>query len=556
MKFNDKKIYWLIFSIFLFISIFLILKVKIENSFTTDEIFTILSSYSIVGEGVFDFQIETPPFGKILIGFFLKNLNLEPIKSPPIERLKEPESYINFISENKVSSEKISFYSSIPFLIIFLLFSIFMAFWAYEVGEFWGGLAGIFSILFSPFYLGHTPIAQSDFLISVLFAFSFYFFYKSLKENKYFIPFSFFLGIALSSKFSGIFIIPLTLVLLLLFYLKEKKFQFLKLIFYLISVAVSFLILFSFYFYSTRNLDVKKEKEFISFVLKKYPDTEKLVKKIQKISEKSKELSHIIVGISYLNLLNKYQIGISYLFGKKSLNGFWYYFPIVFLIKNPLSYIFLLLICLFYKKLDFFSLNLLLPIILYFFIVMGSTYNYGIRHLSPIFPLISIFLAHRFKQINLKKIFAIAFCFFIFFEVLLNYPNYISYFNFLFNINPEKYLIDSNLDWGQDWKRVAKFASKNNIKDVVLVYAGTFPYEKLFERAEKFNSQSQLSENFCYAVSIHTKMTAIEYYNILKNYDEARALKELFKFLDSGNFHKIKIEKSIEFYIPKCYNKL
>jgi len=551
MRFNEKFGYWLIFTITLIISLIFILKVKNENSITTDEPIIIISSYSIVEEGIFDFNLETPPFSKILIGIFLKNLNLKPPASPPIERLKNPENYLKFINENIASFKKILSYSSIPFLIIYIFFSFFMAFWLYEVGGFWGGIVGIFSILFSPFYLGHTPIAQSDFLISVLFALSFYFFFKSFKNDIYFIPFSFSLGFAIASKFSGIFIVPLTLIIIFIFFLKEKKIQFLKLIFYLVSVIISFLVLFSFYIYATRNLDVVREKELVNFVLKGYPTSERLIEKIQKISEKSKELSHIISGIISLNYLNKYQIGISYIFGKKSLSGFWYYFPIAFLIKNPLSYLFLLFICIFYKKLDFFSLNLLLLVFLYFFVAVGSTYNYGIRHLSPVFPLISVFLAYRFKQINFKKIFAISFCILIFLEVSLNYPNYISYFNFIFNKNPEKYLIDSNLDWGQDWLRVAKFAEKNNIEDIILVYEGTFPYEKLFKKAEKFNFQIPLSKKFCYALSIHTKMTAIEYYNILKNYEEAKALKNLFEFLDSGSFKKIKIEKSIEFYIPK-----
>ena len=49
---------------------------------------------------------------------------------------------------------------------------------------------------------------------------------------------------------------------------------------------------------------------------------------------------------------------------------------------------------------------------------------------------------------------------------VLTFPFYISYFNETIggSINGYKYVADSNLDWGQDLKRLAEYVEENNIE--------------------------------------------------------------------------------------------
>ena len=60
---------------------------------------------------------------------------------------------------------------------------------------------------------------------------------------------------------------------------------------------------------------------------------------------------------------------------------------------------------------------------------------------------------------------------------LLSYPHYISYFNELAGGPRQPHrgheiLADSNLDWGQDWIRLAKWQEKEDIRELKLAYFG------------------------------------------------------------------------------------
>ena len=53
------------------------------------------------------------------------------------------------------------------------------------------------------------------------------------------------------------------------------------------------------------------------------------------------------------------------------------------------------------------------------------------------------------------------------------YPHYLAYYNELIGPNNGyKYAVDSNLDWGQDLKRLKFYTDKNNINSINLIYFG------------------------------------------------------------------------------------
>jgi hypothetical protein len=62
-------------------------------------------------------------------------------------------------------------------------------------------------------------------------------------------------------------------------------------------------------------------------------------------------------------------------------------------------------------------------------------------------------------------------------ESALIYPNYLSFFNFASGGpgNGPRYLIDSNIDWGQDLKRLGDYVARNNIDNLCLSYFGWAP---------------------------------------------------------------------------------
>jgi hypothetical protein len=59
-------------------------------------------------------------------------------------------------------------------------------------------------------------------------------------------------------------------------------------------------------------------------------------------------------------------------------------------------------------------------------------------------------------------------------SVTSNFPSFLSYFNEFVggSQNGYKYVTDSNLDWGQDLKRLAQWTDKNNVDKIYTDYFG------------------------------------------------------------------------------------
>ena len=80
----------------------------------------------------------------------------------------------------------------------------------------------------------------------------------------------------------------------------------------------------------------------------------------------------------------------SYLLGMTSGDGWWYYYPIAFLVKTSLPLLLLLGLALSRGRFDRDELFLALPAGLFFLVSMTQNLNLGIRYLLPIYPLLII----------------------------------------------------------------------------------------------------------------------------------------------------------------------
>jgi hypothetical protein len=54
-----------------------------------------------------------------------------------------------------------------------------------------------------------------------------------------------------------------------------------------------------------------------------------------------------------------------------------------------------------------------------------------------------------------------------------SYPDYLAYFNFTAGDHPEQILVDSDLDWGQDLRRLSQELARRNVQSLTLAYRGT-----------------------------------------------------------------------------------
>jgi hypothetical protein len=174
----------------------------------------------------------------------------------------------------------------------------------------------------------------------------------------------------------------------------------------------------------------------------------------------------------------------SFLLGQFSTEGFWYYFPVLFLVKTPLLLLVgggvTAVVFLYQPTTRRRTLFLLLPILLYFAISLTSALNIGYRHLLPILPFLYLLLAgganalHEYlPQSRLRQRFLPLASLLLLLPALLIHPHYLSYFNLLAGgpSNGHNIAIDSNIDWGQDLLRLRAWLAQEGLADVPIKLA-------------------------------------------------------------------------------------
>jgi hypothetical protein len=199
--------------------------------------------------------------------------------------------------------------------------------------------------------------------------------------------------------------------------------------------------------------------------------------------------SHFLQGLMLVIAQQKHPPP-AFLMGKYSSGGWWQYFPTCFLIKTPIP-LMVALGLFFYlasrRKLSVHAaanLYLILPPVFIFGSSMASDLNIGIRHILPIYPFLFVLAggiaSSTFANRIAGKLVVAALCLWSAFASIRIYPHYLAYFNELIG-GPEngyRYLIDSNLDWGQDLDGLSNYLIENNVQDVWLKYFGTALPEK------------------------------------------------------------------------------
>ncbi|MFA6193588.1 MAG: hypothetical protein WC726_01870, partial [Parcubacteria group bacterium] len=197
----------------------------------------------------------------------------------------------------------------------------------------------------------------------------------------------------------------------------------------------------------------------------------------------------------------------TYFFGEVTNQSFRAYFPMVFLIKETIPLLILLLFSiaigitiLLKKNLPSFpkkiwtniksyldghiaEFSMLSFIALYWYVSITGNLNIGLRHLFPTLPLMYILIAKQVTVFgnritkNYRKYFWSIISILIIWlaaETAFAYPSYLAYFNETVggSKNGYKYVTDSNVDWGQDLKRLEKFVSDNDIQKIRVDYFG------------------------------------------------------------------------------------
>ena len=186
----------------------------------------------------------------------------------------------------------------------------------------------------------------------------------------------------------------------------------------------------------------------------------------------------VIIGASYRFSLSAFFAGIgavaahnaeghpTYLLGERSSSGFWYFYPVVLAVKTPLALVLLFGAALWWIFRDSSRLRRDWPVLAFMggivLVALSSRIQIGVRHILPVYFGMSLLSAAAIvdwigqarTRAWIRATIGVLMVWFAA-SSLLSHPDYLAYTNELAGESPEKVLADSDLDWGQDMKRLS-----------------------------------------------------------------------------------------------------
>jgi len=513
-----------------------------NDSATNDEVAHIPAGYSYLKRLDYRLNPEHPPLIKDLAALPLLFLKLNANFQDQTWLKADQWSFgRNFLYKWGNNADLIVFLSRLPVIILMIILGIYIFIWSKKI---WGEKAALLSLFlytFSPTVLAHGRLVTTDLGIAFFFFVTLYYFWHFLKKPslKYLILTGLFFGLAQLTKFSAILLVPLMIFITLIFiWINDKPINFLTLnktkstnirrflqplISLIIIFLTGFFLVFVTYLIQTKNLPIDLQQKIVKSSLD---------------DGWVKDIIYYLSGIPIIRSFAYFILGLAmasghtisghttYFLGQLA-NGWWYYFPIIFLMKETIPVLLFFIAGLIMiinaslklikqsylkykrKKKNFLSIlykdkksfyfkyfddiYLLAPVILFFVIGFFSSLNIGVRYFLPIYPFLFILFGGIFYYFNLKIIlyeinqrkptgnFLFFYYVFIFFILAWQFaacgsicPHFLAYFNPLVGgpRNAYHYVVDSNLDWGQDLKRLKLYLADKKIEKIYLNYFG------------------------------------------------------------------------------------
>ncbi len=177
----------------------------------------------------------------------------------------------------------------------------------------------------------------------------------------------------------------------------------------------------------------------------------------------------------------------AYALGNMSITGFWYFFPLTWLVKTPWTFMLLTLAGFvgawgqWKGKRNWESMALTVIPVVILLSVLNSHINIGIRHILVVYPLGAVgaatgllrLLQHIPKLTEQgRKLIPAGLVVWQATIAFVAFPNYLSYFNGFGKTDPGSVLVDSDLDWGQGLFELSQYAQEQKIDTLHLAYFG------------------------------------------------------------------------------------
>ncbi|MCX6339512.1 MAG: glycosyltransferase family 39 protein [Candidatus Aureabacteria bacterium] len=455
-----------------------------QQSMVTDEIVTFLPGYAELTTGNFRLTYEHPPLSKYIAAIPLLFLKPDlPLDHPAWREANSPALGLHFLYHNRVDAERIIFWGRMGIVACGCLLGFLVYLWASLLFGKLSGVMALFLYCFCPNILAHAGVATSDMAAACfifLAVFSLWCFCRRPNWPGLLLVATC-LALAQLSKFSAFLLFPIYVILYCAAYLSPAAFSALRAFVQadcpprvlparILSAVTPLIVVFC-----CAAVVIWAAYGF---------ETAPLASLIGELPRRAARLlpprllglpcpaPSFVRGLLF-QLRHAAEGHPAFLMGRYSTTGWWYYFPVAFLIKTPVAILilFVLSLALFKRaRADWGSeCFVVLPPLLFFTACMLGKINIGLRYILPIYPFLFVFISRlAMPAPERRKLLAPVMCLLLAWHLassLSIYPHYLAYFNELIGGPSQgyRYLVDSNLDWGQDVKGLKNYLREKGI---------------------------------------------------------------------------------------------
>ncbi len=515
---NVKRIFIASFVVVFLVGGYLLVSLAKKETQTIDEGVHISAGYSYLLTNDFRLNPEHPPLAKQLAAVPL--LFTRPVIPTENKSWKSGDQWQfarDFLYESGNNPQNILFLGRLVIILMTILLGVIISRWTYEL---YGKVPSLVaSILFfsSPIILTHGHLITTDIPVALGVTATAYFFTKGVQANS--LKWLIWTGVACAFsadvKFTGVVLFALVPILYaIIHYSAKHRYPHLGLKHFLkMYVLMLFFTIFLALCTTGFQINVSSNDPFLG--ASHISQAQEFLTLVNpKLAWAPKAYLWILRNVHFiaypyvsglLEFITHFEAGHeSYFLGTYSDLGSPWYFPVAFFIKTRLAVVILLslILTLFVKrtfwawKFKLFAESygkkiikwvkswdpkyvvLVFTPLLFFLSAMQSKVNIGVRHILIVYPFVFILVSALWTlRVNLKKLFKTVITVILgvsIFSTALIWPFPMAYFSEAIGGAPQgyKYLLDSNLDWGQNLPYLKEYLAQQNIQIICLGYFG------------------------------------------------------------------------------------
>lgn len=418
---------------------------------TSDETPNIACGMQYLDLGRYDYGAFHPPLARlaIAIGPYLYGARAQKLPD------RWPEG--NAVLNSAPRYGKALTLARLGILPFFLLACTVVWLWGRKLLGEWGALAPVFLFTNIPPVLAHAGVATMDMAIgagvcTALFTYTLWLEEGSLRRALFF---GIGLALAVLAKFSALLLLPVCIAAITLLHPRARQKR------NWAWIPVAFLLIWGAYGFSFGRMTehVSRDAAAQGGIFAKIPTP--LLRALETLPMPAPQL---LDGLWQVH--NHVDAGhTAYLLGRHSFHGWWYFFPVALAVKTPLAILLL-------AALGVFALcraesdekrrapwrakcvpAILTAVVL--LINLPTSLNIGVRYMLPLYPLLALTAGIGTVWLWQNRRAAIILLVWTGISSATAHPDYLAYFNELAGTHPERILVDSDLDWGQDMARLA-----------------------------------------------------------------------------------------------------